>query len=214
MPVLGSFISAAGGIRVDRAEGGAVSYDMAALALEGGEMVGLLPEGTIPRGEAFFDPVLKGKTGAARLAAASRAPVIPVGMWGTEKVWPRSSKAPNLLNLSNPPTVRIRVGPPVDLLYRSAAADTKRIMAAVSDLLPPEAREQRTPSEDEPARDLPRRSPPRRGLTPPLAPTRTGALRPALWWLCRRGAGRGVYAVPAPRISTVTVDLARCPQAA
>ncbi|CAN7230742.1 HAD-IB family hydrolase [Knoellia sp. LjRoot47] len=149
VPVLGSFISAAGGIRVDRAEGGAVSYDMAALALEGGEMVGLLPEGTIPRGEAFFDPVLKGKTGAARLAAASRAPVIPVGMWGTEKVWPRSSKLPNLLNLSNPPTVRIRVGPPVDLLYRSAAADTKRIMAAVSDLLPPEAREQRTPSEDE-----------------------------------------------------------------
>jgi putative phosphoserine phosphatase/1-acylglycerol-3-phosphate O-acyltransferase len=149
VPVLGSFIAAAGGIRVDRAEGGAVSYDMAALALEGGEMVGLLPEGTIPRGEAFFDPVLKGKTRAARLAAASRAPVIPVGMWGTEKVWPRSSKLPNLLSLSNPPTVRIRVGPPVELKYRSPAADTTRIMAAISDLLPPEAREQHVPTEDE-----------------------------------------------------------------
>ncbi|GGB77871.1 phospholipid biosynthesis protein [Knoellia flava TL1] len=149
VPVLGSFISAAGGIRVDRAEGGQVSYDMAALALEGGEMVGLLPEGTIPRGEAFFDPVLKGKTGAARLAAASRAPVIPVGMWGTEKVWPRSSKLPNLLNLSNPPTVRIRVGEPVELKYRSPAADTKRIMAAISDLLPPESREQRVPTLEE-----------------------------------------------------------------
>ena len=149
VPVLGSFISAAGGIRVDRAEGGALSYDMAALALEGGEMVGLLPEGTIPRGAAFFDPVLKGKTGAARLAAASRAPVIPVGMWGTEKVWPRSSKLPNLLNLSNPPTVRIRVGPPVELTYRSPAADTKRIMSAISDLLPPEARTRRLPPRDE-----------------------------------------------------------------
>lgn len=149
IPVLGSFFAAAGGIRVDRGEGGAESYDMAALALEGGEMVGLLPEGTIPRGEAFFDPELKGKYGAARLADVSRAPVIPVGMWGTEKVWPRSSSMPNLLNLSHPPTVTIRVGTPVELKYRSAAADTKRIMSAIVDLLPPEARERRVPTADE-----------------------------------------------------------------
>lgn len=149
IPVLGSLISAAGGIRVDRAEGGAESYDMAALALEGGEMVGLLPQGTIPRGEAFFDPELKGKSGAARLAMASRAPVIPVGMWGTEKVWPRSSTMPNLLNLSNPPTVRIRIGEPVELKYRSPAADTRRIMAAISELLPPEAHERRVPTKEE-----------------------------------------------------------------
>ena len=149
VPVLGSFISAAGGIRVDRGEGATESYDMAALALEGGEMVGLLPQGTIPRGAAFFDPVLKGKTGAARLAAVSRAPVIPVGMWGTDKVWPRSSSMPNLLNLTNPPTVTIRVGEPVELKYRSPAADTKRIMSAISELLPAEARERHAPTADE-----------------------------------------------------------------
>lgn len=149
IPVLGSFIAAAGGIRVDRGAGGSESYDMAALALEGGEMVGLLPEATIPRGEAFFEPVLKGKSGAARLAAVSRAPVIPVGMWGTEKVWPRSSSMPNLLNLTNPPKVTIRVGKPVDLKYRSPAADTKRIMSAISDLLPPESRERHTPTAEE-----------------------------------------------------------------
>ncbi|KRE42655.1 HAD-IB family hydrolase [Knoellia sp. Soil729] len=149
VPVLGSFISAAGGIRVDRGEGATESYDMAALALEGGEMVGLLPQGTIPRGAAFFDPVLKGKTGAARLAAVSRAPVIPVGMWGTDKVWPRSSSMPHLLNLTNPPTVTIRVGEPVELKYRSPAADTKRIMSAISELLPAEARERHAPTADE-----------------------------------------------------------------
>ena len=48
-----------------------------------------MPEGTIPRGPAFFDPELKGRWGAARLAAMTGAPVIPVGMWGTEQVWPR-----------------------------------------------------------------------------------------------------------------------------
>ncbi|KGN39762.1 HAD-IB family hydrolase [Knoellia aerolata] len=149
IPVLGPLVGAIGGIRVDRAEGGQESYDMAALALEGGEMVGLLPQGTIPRGQAFFDPVLKGRTGAARLAAASHAPVVPVGMWGTEKVWPRSSTMPNLLSLAHPPTVRIRVGKPVELLHRSPVADTKRIMQAISDLLPPEAREPHTPTEDE-----------------------------------------------------------------
>ncbi|MFW5470596.1 HAD-IB family hydrolase [Knoellia sp. CPCC 206435] len=149
VPVLGPLVGAIGGIRVDRAEGGQESYDMAALALEGGEMVALLPQGTIPRGKAFFDPVLKGRTGAARLAAASRAPVVPVGLWGTEKVWPRSSAMPHLLSLANPPTVRVRVGEPVELNHRSPAADTKRIMEAISELLPPEAHQPHEPTEDE-----------------------------------------------------------------
>ena len=63
-----------------------------------------------PAVPAFFDPVLKGRWGAARLAAMTGAPVIPVGLWGTEKVWPRSSQAPNVLNVLDPPTIRIRVG--------------------------------------------------------------------------------------------------------
>ena len=36
--------------------------------LEAGEAISLTPEGTIPRGPAFFDPELKGRWGAARLA--------------------------------------------------------------------------------------------------------------------------------------------------
>ena len=57
-------------------------------------MVALMPQGTIPRGPAFFDPELKGRWGAARLAAMTGAPVIPVGLWGTEKVWPRNARLP------------------------------------------------------------------------------------------------------------------------
>jgi putative phosphoserine phosphatase/1-acylglycerol-3-phosphate O-acyltransferase len=115
-----------------------------------------MPEGTIPRGPAFFDPVLKGRWGAARLAAMTGAPVIPIGLWGTEQVWPRSSKAPNVLNILRPPTVRIRVGEPVEgLTGRSADADTKRIMAAIADLLPEEARVPRIPTAEELARTYP-----------------------------------------------------------
>ena len=68
----------------------------AAAALRAGEVVIVLPQGTIPRGEAFFDPVLVGQTGAARLAAETGAPVVPIGLWGTERVWPRSSRVPNM----------------------------------------------------------------------------------------------------------------------
>jgi putative phosphoserine phosphatase/1-acylglycerol-3-phosphate O-acyltransferase len=139
---------ASGGIRVDRGTGSDEPLDAAIEAVRGGELIMLAPQGTIPRGPAFFDPELKGRWGAARLAAATRAPVIPVGLWGTEKVWPRRARLPRL-SLTNRPLVTATVGPPVELKYRSPDADTKRIMAAIVDLLPPEAREHRTPTDEE-----------------------------------------------------------------
>jgi putative phosphoserine phosphatase / 1-acylglycerol-3-phosphate O-acyltransferase len=117
--------------------------------------VTILPQGTIPRGRAFFDPELKGRWGAARLAAEAKVPVVPIGLWGTEQVWPRSERLPQMWNVIHPPTVRIRVGPAVDLKLRSPQADTRRIMAAIVDLLPPEARRQREPTAEELARSFP-----------------------------------------------------------
>lgn len=155
-PVLGPAAKALGGIQVDRgAQTAGDSLREATRALEAGELVALMPQGTIPRGNAFFEPVLKGKSGAARLAAATKAPVVPVGLWGTERVWPRSAKLPNVLNVTNPPRVRIRVGHPVELAYDDPRADTERIMQAIMDLLPPEAREVRRPTEEELARAEP-----------------------------------------------------------
>ena len=154
-PVVGQITAALGGIRVERGSGSDEPLAAAAEALEAGEIVAIMPQGTIPRGQAFFDPDLKGRWGAAKLAALTRAPVIPIGLWGTEKVWPRNARTPNVLAIGHPPTVRIRVGEPVDLRYRSADADTKRIMAALMDLLPGEAHVRREPSADELAASLP-----------------------------------------------------------
>src|SRR5438874_2085010 len=154
-PVVGQLASALGGIRVERGSGSDEPLRAAAEALEGGQLVALMPQGTIPRGEAFFDPVLKGKWGAARLAAMTRAPVIPIGLWGTEKVWPRSARVPNVTNVLRPPTVRVRVGDAVDLEYGDAQVDTDRIMAAIMDLLPPESRERHEPTPEELARTKP-----------------------------------------------------------
>jgi len=150
VPVLGWVARALGGIPVDRGSGSQTPMLEAEAALRAGEVVILLPQGTIPRGEAFFDPVLHGKTGAARLAASTGAPVVPIGLVGTEAIWPRSSKVPNVLG-SHPVTVR--VGPPVRLAGQDAVADTKAIMVAVSALLP--EIERRQPTEEELARTQP-----------------------------------------------------------
>jgi putative phosphoserine phosphatase/1-acylglycerol-3-phosphate O-acyltransferase len=77
------------------------------------------------------------------------ATVVPVGMWGTERVWPRSSRFPNMLNVTNPPLVTVRVGEPVNLVGKTLDTDTTRIMSAIAELLPPEAREPRTPTAEE-----------------------------------------------------------------
>jgi putative phosphoserine phosphatase/1-acylglycerol-3-phosphate O-acyltransferase len=154
-PVIGPLATAMGGIRVERGSGSDQPLREAARALAAGELVAIQPQGTIPRGREFFDPVLRGRTGAARLAAMSGAPVIPIGLWGTEAVWPRSSRIPNLTNVVHPPSVRTRVGRPVRLELADAEADTERIMAAIVDLLPPEARLPREPTAEEIARALP-----------------------------------------------------------
>jgi putative phosphoserine phosphatase/1-acylglycerol-3-phosphate O-acyltransferase len=155
-PVVGPLARALGGIRVDRGSGSGEPLREAARALAGGDLVVLMPQGTIPRGLEFFDPDLKGRPGAAKLAAQTGAPVIPVGLWGTEQVWPRSARVPNVANLGSPPLVTVRVGRPVaGLEGHDMTADTARIMDAVMALLPLESRVRRSPSPDELARTLP-----------------------------------------------------------
>lgn len=154
VPIVGKLMKAVGGVRVERASGSDEPLEMAARALNGGELVMMAPEGTIPRGPAFFDPELKGRWGAARLAALTKAPVIPVGLWGTEQVWPRNARLPRM-SMMNRPLVTATVGKPVELKYQSPDADTERIMKALVELLPDEAREHRIPSPEELARTYP-----------------------------------------------------------
>nr|WHW29309.1 putative HAD-IB family hydrolase [uncultured bacterium] len=154
VPVVGRLMRAMGGVRVERASGSDEPLEMADKALRGGEIVMMAPQGTIPRGPAFFDPDLKGRWGAAKLAALSGAPVIPIGLWGTEQVWPRSAKLPRM-TLTDRPLVTANVGTRIELGLEDPDADTKQIMQALIDLLPPEAREHRTPSPEELARTFP-----------------------------------------------------------
>ncbi|MGH9171251.1 MAG: HAD-IB family hydrolase [Acidimicrobiales bacterium] len=160
-PVVGQICRALGGIPVERAGDAASALGPAERVLRAGEGLVVLPQGTIPRGHAFFEPVLKGKTGAARLAAATGAAVVPVALWNTEAVWPRSSRLPNVVNVISPPTVRVRVGRPIEGLRRGSGrddslADTETIMSAIASLLPAEAGAGREPTEEDLMRTYPK----------------------------------------------------------
>lgn len=69
-------------ISVDRAAG-ADSYRAALEALRGGEVVGVFPEATISR--SFT--VKEIKSGAVRMAAEAGVPLVPMALWGTQRMW-------------------------------------------------------------------------------------------------------------------------------
>src|ERR1039458_6010782 len=64
-PVVGRLARALGGIAVDRGSGSSGPMSRAGAALRAGEVVIVLPQGTIPPGGGFFYPILSRKNGAA-----------------------------------------------------------------------------------------------------------------------------------------------------
>ncbi|SDR12598.1 lysophospholipid acyltransferase family protein [Thermostaphylospora chromogena] len=81
-PISGPLMRNMRHIPVDR-EAGAGSYAAALRALKDGEVVGVFAEGTISR--SFT--VKEIKSGAVRMAAATGSPLIPIALWGTQRLW-------------------------------------------------------------------------------------------------------------------------------
>src|SRR5690606_689346 len=110
----------------------------AVASLEAGECVAVFPEGTLTREPDLWP--MAGKTGVARLALTTRAPLIPIAQWGAQDLLGRYKK---LLKPFPRKQVTVVAGPPVDLsdLYgrpldtvvlREA---TERVMSAITALL-------------------------------------------------------------------------------
>jgi len=135
-PLVGQVLRSLGHIRLDGETGSAAPMAAAAAALAAGELVCVLPEDSVAHGPALADNDLAGRPTAACLAAETGSPVIPVGLWGTEAVWPCSSKVPLVWNLARPPRVEVRVGPQICVGRNDPTEETVTIMSAVQDLLP------------------------------------------------------------------------------
>jgi len=139
VPVIGQLVYLAGQIPVYRESRHAkIAVRGAISAVEKGEAVVISPEGTLTRDPNLWP--MEGKTGAARIALATKAPVIPVAHWGAHLVLAPYSKK---LKLFPRKTMIVAAGKPVDLsdLYdQEITADalkiaTSRIMDAITNEL-------------------------------------------------------------------------------
>ena len=100
-------------------------------ALRAGACVIVYPEGTASRDPDLWPMV--GKTGAARLALTTGAPVVPVAQWGAQEVLPYGTKKPHLFPRK---TVRMVAGPPVDLsAYQGERLAASTLRAATADIM-------------------------------------------------------------------------------
>jgi 1-acyl-sn-glycerol-3-phosphate acyltransferase len=120
----------AGQIPVHRAApNAAAALHDAVAALHDGECVVIYPEGTVTRDPDKW-PMLA-KTGVARLALSSGAPVVPVAQWGAQEIHD-SYRAPGL-HLLPRKRVRLVAGPPVDLSAYAGKPLTAQVLRAATD---------------------------------------------------------------------------------
>jgi 1-acyl-sn-glycerol-3-phosphate acyltransferase len=108
------------------------SLDIALDVLRRGEAFGLYPEGTRSRDGRLY----RGRTGVAQLALVSGAPIVPVGLIGTERLQPVGSRLPRLAK------VTVRFGEPIHVAGqydgmpagRARREITDRVMAEIQRL--------------------------------------------------------------------------------
>jgi 1-acyl-sn-glycerol-3-phosphate acyltransferase len=118
-PVAGPLMRGMSHIPVDRSAGIA-AYDAAVAALRDGELVGVFPESSISR--AFVPRSLK--TGAARMALAAQVPLLPVIVWGGQRIWTTGRRP----RLHRHVPILIRVGDPIEVTGAESATALTAIL--------------------------------------------------------------------------------------
>ncbi len=113
-------------IEVDRGDG-VGSYERAVDYLRSGEAVGIFPEATISRAMELKEF----KTGAVRIAAAAGVPLLPVVLWGTQRMMTKDHPK----DFSRGKTIAISVGEPLHPTGEDPVAETAELKARMSTML-------------------------------------------------------------------------------
>jgi 1-acyl-sn-glycerol-3-phosphate acyltransferase len=116
-------------IPVDRSGGRAslMALDAALPVLRDGHVLGIFPEGTrSPDGRLY-----RGRPGVAKLALDSGATLLPVGLFGTEKIQPIGARLPRF-----GVDVAMRIGKPIDLTpWRDVVVDSRVLREITGNLM-------------------------------------------------------------------------------
>lgn len=131
VPLVGRWLRAVEQTPVSRGTVDAVkALDAAMEALHAGKCVLIYPEGTTTKEPDLWP--MRGKTGAARLWLATGAPVIPIAMWGPERLFdPRTKK----LRLVPRTPITVVAGPPIDLSKWNGASATAATLNEITEHL-------------------------------------------------------------------------------
>lgn len=131
VPVLGFLLRKTLQIPVERGSVEAVkSLDALVDALAEGGTVVIYPEGTTTRHPDLWP--MRGKTGAARLALATGAPVIPIANWGAQRVFdPRTNKFK--VRLRTP--VSVTAGKPIDLSRWAGEEPSRAVLEQMTEAI-------------------------------------------------------------------------------
>ncbi|WP_019549098.1 lysophospholipid acyltransferase family protein [Streptomyces sulphureus] len=144
---VGAVMRGTGQIPVYRESADAVGAFRAAVdAVERGECVAFYPEGTLTRDPDMWPMV--GKTGAARVALLTKAPVIPVAQWGANLAMPPYAKEKKL-RLFPRKTFVVQAGPPVDLSEFYDKEPTSEVLRAATEVMMDAVTEQLAQVRDE-----------------------------------------------------------------
>ncbi|MDF9815895.1 lysophospholipid acyltransferase family protein [Streptomyces sp. SPB162] len=108
------------------------AFRAAVAAINSGECVAFYPEGTLTRDPDQWPMI--GKTGAARVALLTEAPVIPIAQWGANEAMPPYAKE-NKFSLFPRKTLRVVAGPPVDLSRFYGREPTAEVLREVTDVI-------------------------------------------------------------------------------
>jgi 1-acyl-sn-glycerol-3-phosphate acyltransferase len=138
-PLTGPIMRSLHHIKVDRAEGTSSAAE-AVRYLRDGEVVGIFPEATISRSFQIKDV----KTGAVRIAAEAGVPLIPVVLWGTQRLKTKDHES----DLSRHKTIAVTVGAPLHPTGENAAAETAELKAVMEQML--DATIKAYPSDEQP----------------------------------------------------------------
>ncbi|WP_223261508.1 lysophospholipid acyltransferase family protein [Glutamicibacter arilaitensis] len=129
IPVLGWMLRETGQVPVSRSASNAgESLAAARKVLDAGGVIVIYPEGTLTRDPGLWPMV--GRTGAARLALQTGAPVVPMAHWGDQELLPRYSKKMYPFPRKH---VTVSVGQPVDLDDLRDGPRTRAVLQEATD---------------------------------------------------------------------------------